>query len=177
MDLYIIRHAEAVAEGSGGPNDGDRPLTDLGHIQAKHLAESFAAHGLKVDAVLASPLVRAQQTAAPLAARWLERGEVETSDYLTPGFRARKLSKVLRNLGLRSVAIVGHEPDLSQYTAWLLGSKKVHIDFAKAGIIRLECETSLDKGSAVLTWMVPPLWYLPSEPTVEEVQEEKQSSN
>ena len=66
MDLILIRHAEPqrIAPGRGVP--ADPGLTDLGHDQAARLADWFAKE--RVDAVLSSPMRRAQETAAPIAA-------------------------------------------------------------------------------------------------------------
>ncbi|MBJ7460312.1 MAG: histidine phosphatase family protein [Ilumatobacteraceae bacterium] len=65
MELLIIRHALPVrrelTEGIADPE-----LAPEGLLQAEHLAKYLATE--KIDAVYASPLRRAQQTAAPLAA-------------------------------------------------------------------------------------------------------------
>lgn len=59
----LIRHAqpEWVREGL---NVIDPPLTELGHRQARALADAMAGHHF--DEVLVSPLQRARQTAAPI---------------------------------------------------------------------------------------------------------------
>ncbi|MEM7271638.1 MAG: histidine phosphatase family protein [Actinomycetota bacterium] len=65
MDLVLIRHARPERiEGAAGPADPD--LTDLGHRQAKAMADWVAAETF--DAVYSSPMARARQTAAPLEA-------------------------------------------------------------------------------------------------------------
>jgi probable phosphoglycerate mutase len=69
MELLLIRHAEPVrvtADETGGA-PADPELTARGHDQAARLAAWLAAEG--VDHVTSSPLRRATQTAAPLAAR------------------------------------------------------------------------------------------------------------
>ncbi|HEX7134961.1 MAG TPA: histidine phosphatase family protein [Iamia sp.] len=64
MELLLIRHALPVRiEGAGGP--ADPPLSAEGHAQAAALAAVWSG---AVDAVWASPLLRARETAAPLAA-------------------------------------------------------------------------------------------------------------
>ena len=55
MLLYIIRH--------GDPIYNPDSLTPKGRRQAEALARRFSVHGL--DEVYVSPLIRAQQTAAP----------------------------------------------------------------------------------------------------------------
>ena len=63
MELLLIRHAlpvrREVADGSADPE-----LAEAGHRQAEHLAAYLSQE--KLDAVYASPLRRARQTAAPL---------------------------------------------------------------------------------------------------------------
>ena len=65
MELLLIRHALPVRreldEGSPIPSCAD------GHAQAEHLARYLADE--RFDAIYASPLRRAHQTAEPLARR------------------------------------------------------------------------------------------------------------
>ena len=65
MELLLIRHGLPVrrelSEGIADPE-----LAEAGHAQARHLAAYLASEGL--DAIYASPLNRARQTAEPLAA-------------------------------------------------------------------------------------------------------------
>jgi probable phosphoglycerate mutase len=63
MDIVIIRHAqpEWVKDGLNVVNP---PLTELGHQQAKVLAESL--RGQHFDEIFVSPLLRAVQTATPI---------------------------------------------------------------------------------------------------------------
>lgn len=71
MELIIIRHGrpEHVEPGDlvAGAEPADPPLADIGHRQAERVAAHLVDHG--VDAVVSSPLLRARQTAAPLAER------------------------------------------------------------------------------------------------------------
>lgn len=66
MDLILVRHAQPE-RADGERATADPPLTELGREQAQATAEFLA--GDQIDAVVASPLRRAQQTAAPLARR------------------------------------------------------------------------------------------------------------
>jgi probable phosphoglycerate mutase len=66
-ELFLIRHADAIPDGDeiipGGIYD-DLPLSRTGREQAQALAERLK--GVHVDALYSSPLLRCQQTAAPL---------------------------------------------------------------------------------------------------------------
>lgn len=64
MQVLLVRHALPVrVEGADGP--ADPHLDELGHRQAAALAEWLVREG--IDRVYTSPLVRAVETAAPLA--------------------------------------------------------------------------------------------------------------
>ena len=77
MNLILIRHGTPErSEGEGAT--ADPPLSDRGHSEAEATAEFLAAE--PIDHVVASPLTRAHQTAAPLASRL--RLEVETAEGL-----------------------------------------------------------------------------------------------
>jgi len=65
MELLLIRHGEPVRiEGGDGP--ADPVLHDRGHEQAERLADYLASEA--IDGIYTSPMRRASQTAAPLAA-------------------------------------------------------------------------------------------------------------
>jgi probable phosphoglycerate mutase len=67
MELIFIRHGEPawVVEGLGR---GDPELTPRGRRQAELCAARLSAQRLPITEILVSPALRAQQTAAPLAA-------------------------------------------------------------------------------------------------------------
>lgn len=63
--IYLVRHGEASATWIESHDPG---LSEKGHDQAKAVAERFAA-GPQM-ALITSPLMRARETAAPLAKLW-----------------------------------------------------------------------------------------------------------
>jgi phosphohistidine phosphatase len=111
--LWLLRHAEAA---DGTPDD-ERPLTDRGVRQATDAGLALAALQAQVDACLASPKVRARQT-AQLACRPLGV-EVEID---------RRLSGepfVVEDLvaGRGDVLLVGHDPSFSLLLHDLTGAQ------------------------------------------------------
>jgi probable phosphoglycerate mutase len=68
VELLLIRHALPVRR-ELEVGTADPELSDNGHAQARHLAEYLAAEA-PLDALYASPLTRARQTAAPIAERF-----------------------------------------------------------------------------------------------------------
>ena len=68
MNLYIIRHAIAVDEGTPEyEDDSQRPLTDKGKKKMRQIAKGLRALGVEFDLILSSPYVRAKETAEILA--------------------------------------------------------------------------------------------------------------
>ncbi len=67
MELLLIRHGlpEHVETTDGSP--ADPPLSALGRAQAERMAEWLEAE--RIDRLYSSPMVRARETAAPLARR------------------------------------------------------------------------------------------------------------
>jgi phosphohistidine phosphatase len=166
MDLYIIRHADAGNRAEWTGNDADRPLSPLGRRQAKALGEAFRRRGITLGLVATSPLARAWQTAADFREAALPGGkDPQLCDLLVPGsLRRRKLSKFLTGTKATSLAIVGHDPDLPGYLAWLLGTDPEQVPLEKGGAALVRCEDEPGKGEGVLQWVVTPEWYMP-EPT------------
>jgi phosphohistidine phosphatase len=162
MDVYLIRHAEAVErDPDGGMADEDRPLTDVGRAQAERIARNLPARGARIERLFVSPTVRTRQTAEPLVAAWgLSRDAVVDCAELAPEGRIRKLARQLAELPAAAIGLVGHRPDLNQFAAWLIGSKKARIALDKAGLalIRVENGEELDRGAGKLIWLLPEGW-------------------
>jgi phosphohistidine phosphatase len=159
LHLYIIRHADAVPHGDPNYADDDRPLTDLGRRQSEALGKALAEHGVKFDLILCSPLPRAQQTVEGLLAGTPDsKPPVEYTSELAPGVKSRKLDREIVKHDGDAIALVGHEPDLGEYTARLIGSKKTNLTLAKAGVACIACEDPPGKRCGALAWLIPPEW-------------------
>jgi len=162
MFLYLIRHAEAVELGTpGAARDFDRALTPHGHKQSRALAEAFVRLNLSVDAVVASPLVRAHQTAVELLNVWQPGGRVVTCDQLTPErLKPVKLSEFLAAVPGERVAAVGHMPELGAYLEWLIGAAEGSIPMAKTAVACVELPGDPRKATGALRWLVTPDWFM-----------------
>jgi phosphohistidine phosphatase len=160
VDLYLIRHGEAVPLGEEGTRfDEERPLTEAGVAQCHALAAALQRQGVHLDAIITSPLVRARQTTEALLQAWQGAvPEVIECDGLIPEVRPRKLTRFVRERQAESVALVGHLPDLGIYAGWLIGSKRAQVDLAKAGTALIKVEGKLGKRSGALQWLVTPEW-------------------
>jgi phosphohistidine phosphatase len=127
--LYLVRHAEAA---QGEPDDL-RPLTPAGRAAARALGNRLAGEGVRADAVLTSPLLRARETAAELG-RALGC-EVEPDERLAPGATAAAVREAVAGRGA-TVVVVGHQPDCGEIAAELSGGPAPA--FPPAGLAVLE---------------------------------------
>ncbi len=107
MRLVLVRHAEAAP---GDPDD-DRRLTPEGREQARALGERLAREGVRPDALLTSPLRRAQETGRLLGDAL--GVEPEPDDRLAPGATVEALREAVAGRGATVVA-VGHQPDCGE---------------------------------------------------------------
>ena len=156
MEIFLVRHGVAVDRESDGP-DASRPLTNKGRRRFRKTARSLARLGCKLDLILTSPLVRAVQTAEILAGE-TKHGEVAVLEELDPKFEVADLLKALakRANGSRSVALVGHDPQLSSVLAALAGVEVESLDVKKGAIVRLEARSPSQRGSAAAIWSLKP---------------------
>lgn len=68
IELTFLRHGESLGNAEGRlQGQTDFPLTARGREQAAALASRWKAEGRRFDHVVCSPLLRARQTAAPIA--------------------------------------------------------------------------------------------------------------
>ena len=129
MRVFLIRHAEAAA----GQPDELRPLTETGRETARELGKQLAADGVRPDAILSSPLLRAHETAAELARAV---GVPSESDKrLAPGASADDVRAAVRDRG-ETVFVVGHQPDCGRIAAQLSGGAEPA--FPPGGIFAVE---------------------------------------
>jgi phosphohistidine phosphatase len=129
LRLFLIRHADAEA----GDPDELRRLSPEGREQARALGEQLAADGVRTDAVLTSPLLRACETGEAVAAAL--GSSSEPSDALAPGATAVSLRAAVEGRG-RTVIVVGHQPDCSKIAAELGDGSEPR--FPPAGMVELQ---------------------------------------
>jgi phosphohistidine phosphatase len=128
--LWLLRHGEA--EPHGARPDEQRALTERGERQARAAGAALAALGVRLDAIVASPRVRALDTAR-LACEELGAGLApQAHAALSAGFEASQAIALLAGCGEGShLLLVGHEPDLSGLVHALTGAR---IKLKKGGL-------------------------------------------
>ena len=141
MEIYLIRHGIAAERGTYA-DDRQRPLTKKGMTRTTEVAHSLLNIGLSFDRILSSPLVRALQTAEILQQVGLAK-TIETFEPLEPQGKLELGLKRLQHHQLETpqgkLALVGHQPDLSNWAEMLIaGSINHQMVLKKAGIVGLK---------------------------------------
>jgi phosphohistidine phosphatase len=158
MNLYLIRHAEAVALGGAIVRDADRPLTERGVADAKQLGKALALLDPGITSVLTSPLRRARQTAENIVPALKGHITPRVTERLAPGFRVKALLDELRTIGSASgVAVIGHQPDLSMAIGHLIGGQShTSIAIPPGAVARVRMSGVGLPAEAHLQWLLTP---------------------
>jgi phosphohistidine phosphatase len=132
--IWLLRHGEA----EDGSPDAERKLTDKGERQSRAAGAALKKLGVQLDACLASPKVRAADT-AKLACEPLGV-DVQLETKLAGGpFDADELAAGLGD----NVMLVGHDPDFSAAVHSLTGAQVRMKKGGLAGVDRGELKVLL----------------------------------
>ena len=154
-----MRHGIAVTRGSAGFNDDSkRPLTPDGKDKLRKATAGLAKIQFDVDWIVTSPLVRAVETAEIVAETLGSKAPIDFCDALRPGGSAEALVAFLaKRSGRRRVLVVGHEPDLSDMAARLVGGgRNANLAFRKAGCCLIAFDEFPPKSPGQLVWWLTP---------------------
>ena len=156
LELYLVRHGIAENRGEDWPDDSKRPLTNGGIAKLRKQARGLVALDVTFDQIISSPLVRTRQTADVLAEVVKGKPPIATTDALAPaGTPAAVIQEIGRHARKARLALVGHEPNLGELAAQLIGAK-APLEFKKGGICRIDFDVLPPKGVGALRWFVTP---------------------
>jgi phosphohistidine phosphatase len=131
-----------------------RQLTGKGHKQAGKMAawlRAQAGGGIKHWRVIASPAVRARQTADALLLPF------ETVDAIAPDASPESVLKAANwPRGDENVVVVGHQPTLGMVAAYLINGVAGYVPVKKGAIWWFESREHGDKPQALLKAMASP---------------------
>jgi phosphohistidine phosphatase len=156
LELYLIRHGLAGERGEEYPDDSKRPLTSEGTERLRKEAKALEALGVTFEQILCSPLVRTRQTADVFADILKTKPSIAAIDSLTPaGSPAAVIQDLGKYMRKASIALVGHEPNMGELAAYLIGAK-IPLPFKKGAIARIDFSVFPPKGKGELVWFVQP---------------------
>lgn len=156
MNLYLVRHAVAeTRDPTRWPDDGDRPLSKRGVRAFEDVAKLIRRLDIPMDVVLASRYSRAWATAEILRARanW---PAPRPHPQLEPDVDPMQCLASIREVRAESVALVGHEPQLSRLASLLVSgpAAPAELELKKGGIVCLALDEPAAVGNARLRWSV-----------------------
>ncbi len=160
IDLLLVRHGEAVDAGPG-MTDGERFLTARGRRRTRRVGAALAkalGKGPGVGLMLTSALVRATQTAEVLAGSLGMEGGVEVLRPLAVSDVGAVLARVVGWRGPGVIALVGHEPGLSEVAVQVLGAGVAWPGMVKSGAVMLGWEPGVGgrRGTGEFRWAIGP---------------------
>lgn len=152
MRMLLCRHGEAV---SRAPTDAERTLTKRGIEALQRHWLGLKEDGIGVNMLVASPYVRAQQTAAVIAQVYgLE--EWSTCPDLVPDADPQAfLDWLIAQPAQPGQAFISHMPFVSSLTARWTGAGASRFAFDVGGVAHLDVEVAAAEG-ARLIWLRNP---------------------
>lgn len=148
MQLILWRHAQA----EDGKRDLERALTAKGHRQAAKMAAWLRKRLPDEFRVLASPAVRARQTAMALGV------DVTVVERLAPGASVNDVLEAVNWPDDASTAtiVVGHQPTLGEVAAQLLSGSVADWSVRKGGLWWLEHRLRGGRGEVLVRAVLAP---------------------
>lgn len=156
LSLFLVRHGLAAERGPEWPDDSKRPLTAPGMERLRREAQGLAEINVGFDQIVTSPLLRARQTADIFAEVLKGKPPVAVADALAPaGTPAAVIHEIARHVRKARVALVGHEPNLGELAAHLIGAR-TPLEFKKGGICQIDFDVLPPKGVGSLRLFLTP---------------------
>jgi phosphohistidine phosphatase len=123
-----------------------------------NFAKAFKKIGIKFDAILTSPLKRAQQTADLVASQFKDQKKMRQLQELSPEGSKSDLYHTLSSFKEgTSILVVGHNPYLSEMISEVVTDGKYgRIDIKKGGIARIRVTNATPKFKGELRWLLTP---------------------
>nr|WP_246533217.1 phosphohistidine phosphatase SixA [Pseudomonas lalucatii] len=132
----MLRHGQAEAH---APSDAERALTPRGREEVAQVAVQL--QGRPLTAILASPYVRAQQTAALVRDALGYAGPLLTVPWLTPDSDPRQVLAQLDRHDAGELLLVSHQPLVGALAGLLLhGHRQQPLPMQTASLAELDGE-------------------------------------
>jgi len=152
--VLVIRHAEAeepVEARIQGRDDRHRELTRDGRRKMREGSRGLKRLVEHIDLLVSSPLTRAIQTAELIAEAYPEAKRQQYAGLANGVDHLGLLKWAAQHKGV--VALVGHEPDLSQWIGYAVtGEPRPVVLMKKGSVCRLDMPQAAIAGEACIAW-------------------------
>jgi len=154
MELYLFRHGIAT-DGAPGAPDSARELTSEGRQKVAAVARMARRAGVDPSLIVASPYIRAIQTAKIAAEEFGYSGPLIKTQSLVPfGTPAHVWDELRDHPGERAILLAGHEPLLSQLVGFLLNTPTLQVEMKKATLVRIDMPAMGAAPRGTLRWIL-----------------------
>ena len=155
MTLYLLRHG--IAEDSSPGGDTERQLTRQGTFQVAMIAKGLHKLGVSFDRVIASPYLRARETAEIIARITEFNGEIESDRRLVPDVTFNDVSSLIGECADDdSVLFTGHQPAMGRIVGALCAEGELDIEFRPATVRVIEVHGYRPLPRGTLLWSLTP---------------------
>jgi phosphohistidine phosphatase len=155
MIVYFLRHASANQHKVLPREDDKRPIDEVGEQQCHDVGRALVALGVKVDAVISSPLTRAVQTAELAVTELGYKNKIVISDAMRPEASFDQFHDLLvHHAKSPAIMVVGHNPSITEFLLHLMTGNEPSdcVDFKKGAVAKVDVQG--EKG--VLNWLLTP---------------------
>ena len=160
MNIYLIRHGDA--EGiSKGLKDSERKITTEGEMKIRNAALYWRNIIPEFDYIISSPYLRSLQTAKIIADIYNHKKEIIVDKRIGCGSETESVIEMLSSYQAGEIAIVGHQPDLSNHLSIFISGSGASAEFKKGAIAKISFNNKIREGKGVLELLVPPGIFIP----------------
>lgn len=136
-EFYIIRHAHAIDSTKWTKEDLKRPLSRDGKSRAKKFFTKIFKNLPNPEIIITSEAKRSVDTAKIL--QKMTGAEVVVEKGLNPGCDNLEYISVVRAQDdVKVFAIVGHEPDISNFISFYTGESKLNMKLKKGSLCHIK---------------------------------------
>lgn len=139
MRLYFIRHAIAVDRSEWKESDLKRPLTKDGIKKFKTFFKKISCNLKKPDLIISSEADRSIGT-VKIISKIFEM-DYQIDPRINPGADIMQYKLLLEDLeekGIDTAAIVGHEPDLSNFISFYISETALSLKIKKGAVVHIK---------------------------------------
>ncbi len=150
MKLYLVQHGEAFTK----EENTERPLTQKGRSDVQHMGQFMKQAGIRVQRVIHSGKLRAEQTAELLAVAIESGEELDEVGLLGPNDNPAAFDWQSESWNVDTL-VVGHLPFMARLVSHLLISdqEKTLVSFQPGSVVCLEHD---GESRWQLSWMMRP---------------------
>jgi phosphohistidine phosphatase len=158
MNLFLIRHSIAE-DPSYLKSDSQRELTQEGKLLITAGCNVLQKLEPNLKLILTSPYLRAFQTAEIIANYFGNNIKLIKENNLAAGCNTSSLIEIINSYEQENIAIVGHQPDLSNHISNLTSNGNINLIFKPASIAKIKFESQVGYGRGSLEFLIQSDYY------------------